>query len=193
MDPNPYESPPPLPRDANAPGNAAGRAPTGPSSRWWGLLALAIVVALFLSWVPGLGLLIVLVAAPLLFYLARQDCQHPPSSYNREPLQLAGQVAAFIGVLLASGAAFAGVCTPISFSLMYLSDVPLPDDLVVYAVFGLSLAASLAVVYAGYRTIRAASSPTTRGATLPEKFTLPRDARAPPPPPSDQSSDESQS
>jgi hypothetical protein len=154
-------------------------------------LALSIAGAILLSCVPGLGLLVVLVATPLLFYVARQDCQHPPSDYNREPLNLAGQIAANIAVLFSAGVAFAGVCTPISFSLMYFNSVAIGDEIAVPAVFGLSGLAALAVLYAGYRTIRAASSPVTTGSTLPDRFNLPREARAPQPPPTDQSPDES--
>lgn len=196
MDPNPYESPPPLPTDTSGAESTAERLArlrvrTGPSMRWWVLLALAIAGAILLSCVPGLGLLVVIVATPLLFYVARQDCQHPPSDYNREPLNLAGQVAASIAVLCSAGVAFAGVCTPISFSLMYFNNVAIGDEIAVPAVFGLSGLAALAVLYAGYRTIRAASSPVAGNSTLPDKFTLPREALAPQPTPPDPSPDES--
>ncbi|MGE0536984.1 MAG: hypothetical protein AB7O68_18575 [Pirellulales bacterium] len=167
---------------------ARRRAPTGPSARWWGMLVLAIGLALLLSCVPGLGLLAVLVAAPLLFYGARQDCRQPPRDYGHEPLNLAGQVAVGIGVLFASGAAFAGVCTPISFSLMYLPSVSFADE-VAFVVFGLSLCAALAVLYAGYRTIRAASSPYTGGSALPEKFEMPPELAQPQPQPPTASDD----
>ena len=172
MDPNPYESPPPLPtnsgRESTTEQLARRRVPTGPSSRWWGMLTLAIAASILASLAfsvfPGLGLLIALVAAPLLFRAASRDCRNP-RSHPAQPLRLAGTIAATIGALVASGAAFAGVCVPAGTTVLareysnnqWIKQLDfLQGAWFVYSMLGFAGLASLGVLYAGFRTIRAA-------------------------------------
>ena len=174
MDPNPYESPPPLEKQTTSQRLARLRAPTGPSSQWWGMLALGIGASLLFSCVPGLGVLAALIAAPLLIHAARRDCKHPHRDFDREPLRLAGTIAASVGVAFASAAAFVGVCFPAGFASYAIGIQPIDTPeaglggLVILVGVALGALASLAVLYAGYRSIRAARNPYMRPSTLPE-------------------------
>jgi hypothetical protein len=127
-------------------------------------IGASILASIAFSVLPGLGLLIALVAAPLLLRAASRDCRHP-RPLPAQPLRLAGTVAATIGVLFASGAAFAGVCIPAGTTVLareysnnqWIKQLHfLNEAWFAYAMLGFAGLASLAVLYAGYRSIRAA-------------------------------------